>query len=295
MKPYHLIGILFLLLITVPAWSQSAKILYVSPDYRTGAVYDKVRDDISSGLRSCLQEKWTKQIPNTTWERSPSKNSLLKNPKVNYVLRLDQLPVIKSTDNTVEVSFNMIYVDSTLAMNNITWNNSVYILELNDRQEPANVKTVVNKVCEEIDFYINSSSKPEDRKFRPVIKIDEFLMSSGEIEEIDFNSFRKWLNKILEDKYSVNPSYVFYYSRKYDKQYPEHSLYRIDGTFYKYKEADDNLIRVQLTIQFPNASDEVDPTIIHTEDFLFDETSKEVLVKNITSTLEEKINYYGGN
>jgi hypothetical protein len=112
------------------------------------------------------------------------------------------------------------------------------------------------------------------------------------MEEINYNAFRKWLNKILEDKYSVDPNYVFYFSRKYDKQFPESSVYVISGQFYKYKEANDNLVSVQLTIEFPDAHD-VDAVVIHTEEFLFDDKSKEIIVENIASVLEQEINYYG--
>ena len=105
MKQYRLFGILIFLMFSGPLWSQSAKILYVSADYRTGSEYDKIRTDISSGLRSCLQEKYTREISNTTWERAASKSGLLKSLRVNYVLKLEPLPVIKSTDRKVEVKF----------------------------------------------------------------------------------------------------------------------------------------------------------------------------------------------
>jgi hypothetical protein len=291
MKPIHIFGVCFLLLLSTSMKPQSAKILYISPDYRTGAVYDKIRGDISSSLRGCLQEKWVREISNTSWDRSPAKNSLLKGLRVNYVLMLDQLPVIKSTDQQIEVSFKLIMVDSTYSPHELTWNNAVYVLELNSTQAPTNVKKVVNNVCEEIDFYLRSSDNPWKRKFRPRIKIDQFV-SSGEMEEIDYNAFRKWLNKILEDKYSVDPNYVFYFSRKYDKQFPESSVYVISGQFNKYKEANDNLVSVQLTIEFPDAHD-VDAVVIHTEEFLFDDKSKEIIVENIASVLEQEINYYG--
>jgi hypothetical protein len=295
MKLFKTIGFVFALIIAIPALPQSAKILYISPDYRTGPVYDKLRSDISAGLRTCLQEKWVREISNTTWERSSAKSSLLNNLRVDYVLKLDQLDVIKPTDKQVQVSFELIYVDDTYTPASLTWNNSVYVIELNDRQEPANLKKVVNDVCEEIDFYLISSDNPLARKFRPRVKIGEFELSSEDIEDIDFNEFRKWLSKILEDKYSVepNPNYVFYFSRKYDKQYPDNSIYQISGKFYKYKEADDNLVRVQLTIEFPDAHDVNPLSVINSEEFKFDEKIKEELVSNIISVLEKEINYYG--
>jgi hypothetical protein len=131
------------------------------------------------------------------------------------------------------------------------------------------------------------------RLFRPRVKINNFELSSTDIEDIDFNAFSKWLSQILEDKYAVNPNYVFYFSRKYDKQYPDNSVYQINGKFYKYKEADDNLVRVQLTIEFPDGYDVNPPSIINSQEFIFDEKTKEEIVKNIIAVLEEEINYYG--
>lgn len=286
-------GLLAVLLFSSMAMqAQSSKILYISPDYQTGEMYDKIRSDIITELGTCLQEKWIRSIPNTMWERSPNKKKLLENFRANYVLRLDQLPVIKGTDKKIQIAFELIYADQAYQIHDLTWNNSVYVLELNTRKEPTNMKKVVSNVCDEIDFYINSSEDPWARKFRPRIKINDFEMASDDVENVDSNAFRKWLNKILEDKYSVDPNYVFYYSRKYDKQFPENSVYIISGKFYKYKETNDNLVRVQLTIEFPDAYD-VEPAIIHSEDFIFDEKRKEELVKNIISVLEEEINYYG--
>ena len=120
-------------------------------------------------------------------------------------------------------------VSDTYEPDDEIWNNSEYNLELNSRQEPTNVSKLVADVCDEIDFYLNSSDNPDDRKFRPRIKISTFDVASGDIEEIDINEFGKWLNKILDDKYAIDPKYVFYYNRKYNKHYPENSVYLITG------------------------------------------------------------------
>jgi hypothetical protein len=285
--------LLVIFILPINTLAQIPRILYIAPDHQTGAMYDKIRSDISSELRNCLQEKWVREISNTTWERTPNKKKLLENLKVNYVLKLDQLPVIKGTDRRIQIAYEMMYADNVYQIHDLTWNNSAYMLELNTRKEPANVKKVVSDVCDEIDFFLNSSDDPWERKFRPRIKIDGFETASGEVEDVDLNAFRRWLNKILEDKYSVEPNYVFYYSRKYDKQYPENSLYQISGTFSKYGAADDNLVKVLITVEFPEAIDDAAPTVIHSEEFSMDEKRKDELVNNVIKVLEENINYYG--
>jgi hypothetical protein len=271
---------------------QTTKILYITPDFQTGGMYDKIRTKVAEELRTCLQEKWLREITNTTWERSPNKSKVLQSLRVNYVLRLGQLPVIKGTDRNVKINFQLIYVDENFKTQELIWNNSVYVLELNDSKAPTNVKDVVSDVCEEVDFFLNSSEDPDMRKFRPRIKIDGFDLSSEEIEEIDLNAFRKWLKEILEDKFAEDQSYVFYFSRKYDKQYPENSIYQITGKFNKYQTDDDNLVKVQITIELPNAFD-VKPVEIHTEKFVSDAKRKNELVNNIVTVIEKNINYYG--
>lgn len=292
MKKKHFVSLLIIMLFAIPSMAQTAKILYITPDYRTGAEYDKIRAEFSAAFRSCLQEKYTREISFTTWDRSAAKSSLLKGLRVNYVLMLDQLPVIKSTDRNIDVSFKLIYVDDTYTPREVTWNNSVYVLELNDVLGPTNTKNLVSDVCEEIDFYLQSSPDPTNRKFRPRIKINELELAGSGMEEIDINAFCKWLSKVLEDKYSVEPNYVFYYNRKYDKQYPDNSVYKISGKFSKHQGGGDNLVNVQLIIEFPDAYD-VDAAVIDAEKFSSDERRKEDLVKNIIAVLEQEINYYG--
>lgn len=271
---------------------QTTKILYITPDFQTGGSYDKIRIKVAEELRDCLQEKWLREITNTTWERSPNKSKVLQSLRVNYVLRLGQLPVIKGSDKNIKINFQLIYVDESFKPRELTWNNSSYVLELNDSKEPTNVKDVTRDVCEEVDFFLNSSDDPDSRKFRPRIKIDGFDLSSENMEDIDLNAFRKWLKEILEDKFAEDQSYNFYFSRKYDKQYPENSIYQITGKFNKSQSNSDNLVKVQITIELPNAYD-VDPVELHTEKFVSDAKRKNELVNNIVAVIEKKINYYG--
>ncbi len=284
--------VIILLLLYQIGFGQTIKILYITPDYQTGEKYDKIRTGISDGIRDCLQEKWLREITNTSWERATDKTRVLQSLRANYVIKLGQLPVIKETDKNVKINFQLIYVDESFKPEELIWNNGVYVLELNDTKAPTNIKDVVSDVCEEIEFYLRSSEEPTSRKFRPRIKIDAFDLSPGEIEEIDLNAFRKWLKDILEDKFADNQTYVFYYSRKYDKQYPENSIYQITGKFNKYQSDDDNLVKVQLTIELPNAHD-VNPVEIHTEKFVSDTKRKNELVNNIVTVIEKNINYYG--
>jgi hypothetical protein len=172
------------------------------------------------------------------------------------------------------------------------WNSSDFTIDLNGSKDPTNIDKVVGSVYDEIDYFVNSSTDPWERKFRPRIKINGFELSSEEVNDIDFNEFSKWLNKVLRDKYAVNPEYVFYYSRKYDKQFPENSVYKITGTFSKYSDSDDNLVKVQLTIEFPDAYD-VEPTVISKQEYTLDEKQKNALVNSIMKVLEDEINYYG--
>ena len=294
MKMTHLIkGILaIMLLLPLASPSQTVKILYVSPDSQTGPEYDKIRSDISNGIRDCLQEKWIREIKNTTWERSPNKKKLLESYRVNYVLKLDDLPIIKGSDKQIQIAFELMPIDKAYQVHDVRWNNSSYMLVLNDRKEATNVNKVVNDVCDEIDFYLNSSDDLTKRKFRPRIKINGFEAAAN-IEDVNENAFRKWLNTILEDKYAVEPNYVFYFSRKYDKQYPENSSYQISGVFSKYGDADDKLVRVLITIDFPEETGDTPLTVIHSEEFSFDDQRKKELVKNIITVLEEEIHYYG--
>jgi len=290
---YLIKGILvIMLLLPLASPSQTVKVLYVSPDSQTGPEYDKIRSDISNGIRDCLQEKWIREIKNTTWERSPNKKKLLESYRVNYVLKLDDLPIIKGSDKQIQIAFELMPIDKAYQVHDVRWNNSTYMLVLNDRKEATNVNKVVNDVCDEIDFYLNSSDDLTKRKFRPRIKINGFELAAN-IEDVNENAFRKWLNTILEDKYAVEPNYVFYYSRKYDKQYPENSSYQISGVFSKYGDADDKLVRVLLTIDFPEETGDTPLTVIHSEEFSFDDQRKKELVKNIITVLEEEIHYYG--
>lgn len=273
-------------------YGQATKILYVTPDYQTGPVYDKIRSSLMDGLRQNLQKEWIREISSTTWERIPNKKKLLEDNRVNYVLKLNKLPVIKGTDRTVKISFSLFFIDQAYQINDVTWYSSDFTIDLNDSKNPTNINRVVGSIYEELDYYINSSTDPWSRKFRPRIKIDGFELSSENIEDIDFNAFRKWLNKVLRDKYSVNPEYVFYYSRKYDKQFPENSVYQITGTFSKYADDKDKLVKVQLTIEFPDAYD-VKPAVIHSEEFSLDQKQKDALITSIINVLEDEINYYG--
>lgn len=268
------------------------RILYVNSDYQTGPVYDKIRTSLQNGLREKLAKEWIREIHNTTWERIPNKKKLLEDNRVNYVLKLNKLPVIKSTDKTVQISFSFIFVDQAYQIHDIMWYNSDFTLDLNASKDPTNIDKVVSNVYEELDYFVNSNEDPWERKFRPRIKIDGFESASSEIEDIDFNAFRKWLNNVLRDQYAVDPKYVFYYSRKYDKQYPDNSVYLISGTFSKYADNNDKLVKVQLTIEFPDAYD-VEPAIINSQEFNSDEKRKEELLKSISKVLDNEINYYG--
>ena len=163
--------------------------------------------------------------------------------------------------------------------------NSDFTLDLNASKDPTNINKVVTNVYEEIDYYVNSNDDAWERKFRPRVKINGFDMASSEIEDVDFNAFRKWLNKVLRDQYAVDPKYVFYYSRKYDKQYPDNSVYQITGTFSKYADDNDNLVMVQLTIEFPDAHD-VAPTVIRSDEFSMDENKS--LLKVLPMSLRMK-------
>ncbi len=279
--------LLLIFLIPVTAFTQKTKIMYVEPGYQTGPKYDKIREAITNGLRDGLQEKWVRRITSTTWERFPNKSKLLEDNKVNYVLKLNKLPVIKSTDREIKISFELIYVDESFNTISREWISSLYVLALNDRKEPANVQKLVNDVCDEIDFYINSSADPLARRFRPRFKIDGFTVRTTDVEDIDLNSFGKWLNKILKDKYAVDSPYVFYYNRKYDKQYPESSMYQITGTFSKYADSDDKLVRIELILELPDDALDVDPAIIHSEEFKYDEKRRDELVNNIISVLDK--------
>ena len=279
--------LLLIFLIPVTAFTQKTKIMYVEPGYQTGPEYDKIREAISNGLRDGLQEKWIRRITSTTWERFPNKPKLLEDNKVNYVLILNKLPVIKGTDREINISFELIYVDESFNTISREWISSLYVLTLNDRKEPANVQKLVNDVCDEIDFYIKSSTDPLARRFRPRYKINGFTVRTTDVEDIDLNSFGKWLNKILKDKYAVDPPYVFYYNRKYDKQYPENSMYQITGTFSKYADNDDKLVRIELILELPDDAHDVDPTVIHSEEFKYDEKRRDELVNNIISVLDK--------
>jgi len=286
-----LLLILIMCLIVNTLFSQS-RILYVTPDYQTGPVYDKIRTSLIKGLRDKLEKEWIREISSTTWERIPNKKKLLEDNRVNYVLKLDKLPVIKGTDRVVNISFSFIFVDQAYQIHDVMWYNSDFTLDLNASKDPININKVVSNVYEEIDYFIHSSDDPWERKFRPRIKIDGFELSTTEITDIDFNAFRKWLNNVLRDQYAVDPKYVFYYSRKYDKQYPDNSVYQISGTFSKAADADDKLVKVQLIIEFPDAYD-VKPTVISSTEFNMDDKRKDELIKSITNVLENDINYYG--
>lgn len=268
------------------------KILYVTPDYQTGPVYDKIRSSLMEGLRQNLQKEWIREISSTTWERIPNKKKLLEDYRVNYVLKLDKLPVIKATDKTVKITFSLLYIDQAYQINDVMWNSSDFTIDLSGSKDPTNIDKVVGSVYDEFDYFVNSSDDPWARKFRPRIKINGFELSSGEVDNIDFNEFSKWLNKVLRDKYAVNPQYIFYYSRKYDKQFPENSVYKITGTFSNYSDSNDKLVKVQLTIEFPDAHD-TEPTVISKQEYNMDEKQKDALINSIIKVLEEEINYYG--
>jgi len=287
-----LVLLLLAFLVNAAALGQTAKILYISPDTQTGPKYDKIRSEIINGLRGCLQEKWSRDLSATTWERAPSKKKLLESLRVNYALKMNPLPNIKGTEKSIELTFELIYVDNAYQPHDITWLNNLFVLDLNASQEPTNIKDVVTSVCDEIEFFINSSSDPWQRKFRPRIKIGMPELASGQIEPIDINEFARWLNKILDDQYAENPRYLFYYNRKYNKQFPESSVYMITGKITGYQKVDDHLVNVELMIEFPNAHD-VKPTVIDSEKYPTDEKTKEELLANITTVLESTINYYG--
>lgn len=268
------------------------KILYVTPDYQTGPVYDKIRSNLMEGLRQNLQKEWIREISSTTWERIPNKKKLLEDYRVNYVLKLNKLPVIKATDKTVKISFSLFYIDQAYQINDVMWYSSDFTIELNASKDPTNIDKVVASVYDEFDYFVNSSDDPWARKFRPRIKIDGFELSSGDVNDIDFNEFSKWLNRVLTDKYAINPAYIFYYNRKYDLQFPENSVYQITGTFSKYSDSNDKLVKVQLRIEFPDAYD-VEPAVINSEKYNMDEKQKEALISSIIKVLENEINYYG--
>ena len=282
--------IVLMLFLGMSAAAQTTKILYIEPDGQTGPKYDKIRNELVSGLRACLQEKWVKKLPSTAWERSPSKQKLLEAMRVNYVLMLDPLPVIKGTEKNIDLTFKLIYVDNAYQPHDLIWNDALFNLGLNSSLEPIDIKGLASKVCDEIDFFINSSDDPWQRKFRPRIKIGDIKVKDNS-EDLDINAFAKWLNKILDDKYSVDPKYIFYYSRKYNKQYPEESVYKITGTVSNYQAADDHLVQVELMIEFPDAHD-VEPAVIHTEQFVTSSKQKDNMVNNVITVLENKINYY---
>ena len=268
------------------------KILYVTPDYQTGPVYDKIRSALMEGLRQNLQKEWIREISSTTWERIPNKKKLLEDNRVNYVLKLNKLPVIKATERTVKITFNLFYIDQAYQIHDVMWNSSDFTIDLSGSKDPININKVVGSIYDEIDYFLNSNDDPWERKFRPRIKINGFELSSDYVENIDINEFSKWLNKVLRDKYAVNPEYVFYYSRKYDKQFPENSVYKITGTFSKYSDSNDNLVKVQLTIEFPDAYD-AEPTVINKKDYSMNAKQKEALLNSITKVLEKEIDYYG--
>ena len=62
------LAIFILMLIPGSAFSQTAKILYVSSEHQTGPVYDKINEQLAAGLQACLQEKFAQKINSITWE-----------------------------------------------------------------------------------------------------------------------------------------------------------------------------------------------------------------------------------
>lgn len=282
---------LALLCISHTLISQSENIMYVYPDHQVGAEYDKIRESILIELRNCL-EGWTKEISATTYKRTPVsyRTNLFRNPNIDYILFLKNLPKINTLDDEILLSFEFSIVDDNFEVKEIDWHNSTYVLKLDDNKEPINEELIVEDVCNEVAFYLKTDD-PNQRKFRPRIKIDEFERPSVDIEEIDSEQFRKYLKTILEDEFDENPMYTFYYSRKYDKHFPENSIYIINGEFKKYRNKDDKLVKVSITIDLKRATD-VDDVIIHVENFEDDPETKDRLIEEIVETLEEKIKFY---
>jgi hypothetical protein len=244
-------------------------------------------DKITSGFKTGLGDMWIGKMNYRTWNDNDSRKSLLEEQTTDYVLLLDEWRE-NEAKGSFEVKFKMLAVKNGHFTESIWWLNNDYRFSLYSGQ-PVNLEKFVDEVCTDIDLYLKSSNDPAKRKFRPRIKIEAF--ETG-LSDVDMGDFVKWLNEELNSKYAVgNQKYIFYYSSKKSKIYPETSIYKITGSIKNSVNNGGKLMIVEMMIEFPNV-DETELEVELSKDYKNDKQRGKVLVENFDHEFNDNIQYY---
>ena len=244
-------------------------------------------DKITSGFKTGLGEMWIDKMNYRTWNDNDSRKSLLEEQTTNYVLLLDEWRE-NEAKGSFEIKFKLLAVKKGHFTEPVWWLNNDYRFSLYSGQ-PVNLDKFVDEVCTDIDLYLKSSDDPANRKFRPRIKIEPF--ETG-LADVDIGDFVKWLNEELNSKYAVgDQKYIFYYSSKKSKIYPETSIYKITGVVKNSMNNGGKLMKVEMLIEFPNV-DETELEVVLSKDYKNDKQRKKVLVENFDNEFNNNIQYY---
>ena len=243
-----------------------------------------ILDEIKKGFETGLGDLFVNTINYTSWKDADIRKSILKNKQTDYVLILDSWSQ-NDAKNAFSLEFQLKAVVNGHFTKDITWQNSTYELEISSGRLKY-MHRVIDEVSTNIGSFIASNSDPAKRKFPPRIKIHP---SESQAQEIAAADFVKWLNGELNSKYAVgDKKYVFYYSGKKSKIYPENSYYEITCEI-ENPTSSGGGTKVTMDIYVDKGAElEVDLS----PDYQNDEQRKTVIVENFDNTFNEKIQYY---
>ncbi len=268
--------------------AQTTKILYVYPEHMgvNAVKINDIRMAISRELKTNLQEKFKDECPRAMWEGLLDKKGLLSSPRVNYVLMLNDMD-LRGNERNIKLTFEFYYVDDSYKQHKVSWPDNEFMLQLSNSQEPIGTEKVMELVCDEIDIFIASSPDPDERKFRPRIKISMPELVAESNENLQVNNFARELNQMLDSKYSVDKKYVFYFNQR---QFPKESNFAINSKIWG-NQVNDHQIKIELIINFFNDYP-VDPTTVEDQKNLTDEKIVQQLANKIANVLDSQIMYY---
>ncbi|MEJ2595786.1 MAG: hypothetical protein P8100_11835 [bacterium] len=268
--------------------AQTTKILYVYPEHIgvNGVKINNIRMKISQELKANLQEKFKDECPRAMWEGLPDKKGLLSSPRVDYVLMLNDMD-LRGNERSIKLTFEFYHIDEAYKQHKVSWPDNEFMLQLSNSQEPMGTDKVIELVCDEIDIFIASSPDPDERKFRPRIKISMPELFAETSENVQVNTFARELNQMLDSKYSVDKKYVFYFNQR---QFPKESNFEINSKIWG-NQVSDHQIRIELVVNFYNDYPLEPPTIMDQKN-LTDEKTVQQLANKIANVLDSQIMYY---